>query len=195
MWHLHPGLPASCRSQAGVSRAALTSRKICAEIHSTGPGENKPSRASPGLGATLLVSLQGPTEHLLLPRLLILHPSPWLFLTNLLYHLASLNSFPAPGFHCCPRFCSLLPWSSIPIAPPHLLSPYGLRDLERCSPGTPCSITHLGKDHFPCDGEGTHLMIYATSLHRFPLHPSAPDSQQSSHFLSLCPVSTGFSTV
>lgn len=104
MWHLHPGLPASCRSQAGVSRAALTSRKICAEIHSTGPGENKPSRASPGLGATLLVSLQGPTEHLLLPRLLILHPSPWLFLTNLLYHLASLNSFPAPGFHCCPRF-------------------------------------------------------------------------------------------
>lgn len=52
-----------------------------------------------------------------------------------------------------------------------------------------------GKSPFPHVGEGTHLMICATCHHRFPLHLSAPDSQQSSHLLSLCPVSTGFSTV
>lgn len=157
MWHLHPRLPASCRSQAEGSRAALTSRKICAEIHSTGPEENEPSRASPGLGATSLVSLQCSTEHLLLPRLLTLHPSPQRFLPNPLCHLSSLNSFLAQGFPCCLKFCSLLPWSSIPIDPPHLLSPYGLRDLETCSPGTgcsPCSIAHLGKDHFPLMEKG-----------------------------------------
>lgn len=93
---------------------------------------------------------------------------------------------------------SLLPWSSIPIGPLHLLPPHGLRDLERCSPGDRMvtSLHHtLGKDHFPCDGEGTHIMIYASSLHRLPLHLSAAGSQQSSHFLSLCPASTGFSTV
>lgn len=123
MWHLHPHLPASCRSQAEASRAALTSRKICAEINSTSPGEKETSR---GLGATLLVSLQCPTEHLLLPRLLTMHPSPRHFLPNPLCHFASLISFFTPGLCCCPRFSLCSPGASSPpsfspwLEKPHL---------------------------------------------------------------------------
>lgn len=82
--------------------------------------------------------------------------------------------------------------SSSPSFSPWLERPGGMLSWDRML----ASLHHTqGKDHFPCDGEGTHLMIYATSLHRLPLHLSAPDSQQSSHLLSLCPVSAGFLTV
>lgn len=139
MRHLHPHLPASCRSQAEASRAALTSRKIYAEIHSTSPGEKETSR---GLGATLLVSLQCPTEALLLPRLLTLHPSLQHFLPNPLCHLASLISFLTAGLCCCPKFslCS-------PGAPSLLLLFTFFQPMAwETALGTgcsPCSITHL----------------------------------------------------
>ena len=90
-----------------------------------------------------------------IPMRCSLPPPPCRFLP--LCCLASLNSSFAPGFPCCPKFCSRLPWSSIPIAPPCLPSPYGLRDLERCSPRTGCSpssTTYLGKDHFPIIEKG-----------------------------------------
>lgn len=155
MRHLHPHVPANHRSQAEGSRAALTASVISAEKCPSGPGENKSRESSSGLLATLLGmsssrspwttrALHGPAS----PRTA---PSPRRFLANPPSALESLRSSFAPGFPCCPNFCSLLPWSNVPAAPPRLPSPYGWRDLERCSPGTRCSpssATYLGKDPF-----------------------------------------------
>lgn len=163
MRHWRPRVPASRGSQAEGSGAALASSKICAEIRPVGPGENKSRRASGHLAGH--VSLQPAVDHACspqsracwswscIPTCCSLPLPPRRRLPNPL----SLHSSFAPGFARCPKFCSLLPWSSIPIAPPRLPSPYGLRDLERCSPGTGCSprsTTHQGKDHFPLSEKG-----------------------------------------
>lgn len=154
MRHLHPHVPANHRSQAEGSRAALTASVISAEKCPLGPGENKSRESSSGLLPTLLgmpssrspwttCALHGPHPHALLPPHAVSSQTP--------PALESLRSSFAPGFPCCPNFCSLLPWSNVPAAPPHLPSPYGWRDLERCSPGTRCSpssATYLGKDPF-----------------------------------------------
>lgn len=147
MWHLHLCVPVSHGSQAEGSGAALASSKICAEIRPSGPGENQSRGASCHLAGHVLHRLLA-----LIPTCCSLPPPPRCFFPNPLCRLASFNASFAPGFPFCPRFCSLLPWSSIPIALPRVPSPYGLRDLERCSPGTgfsPSSTTDWGKKTIP----------------------------------------------